>query len=144
MKCMEGSCFPSEVFRDLFILYVKSSYQMSYPYQIKTLEQYRSEYKKSIEDPEGFWAGVANNFQWRRRWDKVLDWNFTEPKVSWFSGAQLNITENCLDRHLAERGDQPAIVWEPNDPEEHYRVLSYKELHFKVCQFAQVLKNNGV
>ncbi|MBN9379346.1 MAG: acetate--CoA ligase [Chitinophagaceae bacterium] len=117
---------------------------MSYPYQIRSMEQYQSEYKKSIEDPEAFWAGIAENFSWRRKWDKVLDWNFTDPRVKWFSGAQLNITENCLDRHLAERGDQPAIIWEPNDPEEDYRILSYKELHFKVCQFAQVLKNNGV
>jgi len=116
---------------------------MSYPYQIRSMEQYQSEYKKSVEDPEGFWAGVAGNFSWHRKWDKVLDWNFTDPRVKWFSGAQLNITENCLDRHLAERGDQPAIIWEPNDPDEHYRILSYKELHFKVCQFAQVLKNNG-
>jgi len=116
----------------------------SYPYQIRSLEAYQSAYKKSVEDPEGFWADIAGHFVWRRPWDKVLEWNFTEPKVKWFGGAQLNITENCLDRHLAERGDQPAIVWEPNDPEEHYRVLSYKELHFKVCQFANVLKNNGL
>ncbi len=116
----------------------------NYPYQIHSLEQYRSEYKKSIEDPEGFWAGIASHFQWHRRWDKVLDWNFTEPRVRWFGGAQLNITENCLDRHLEERGDQPAIIWEPNDPEEHYRVLTYRELHFKVCQFANALKNNGL
>jgi acetyl-CoA synthetase len=116
---------------------------MSYPYQIRSLEQYRSEYKRSVDDPEGFWADVASHFQWRRPWDKVLNWNFTEPQVRWFDGAQLNITENCLDRHLAERGDQPAIIWEPNDPGEDYRILTYKELHFKVCQFAQVLKNNG-
>ncbi len=116
---------------------------MSYPYQIRSLEQYRSEYKKSVDDPEGFWAEIAGHFQWRRPWDKVLSWNFTEPAVRWFEGAQLNITENCLDRHLAEKGDQPAIIWEPNDPGEHYRILTYKELHFKVCQFAHVLKNNG-
>ena len=117
---------------------------MSYPYQIRSMEQYLSEYKRSVEDPEGFWGGIAGHFSWHRKWDKVLDWNFTDPRVKWFSGAQLNITENCLDRHLAERGDQPAIIWEPNDPEEHFRILSYKELHFKVCQFAQVLKNNDV
>jgi acetyl-CoA synthetase len=116
---------------------------MDYPYQIKSLKEYQSAYKKSVEDPEGFWADIARHFTWRRPWDTVLEWNFTEPKIKWFSGAQLNITENCLDRHLAERGDQPAIIWEPNDPEEHHRVLSYKELHFKVCQFANVLKNNG-
>lgn len=117
---------------------------MSYPYQIRSLEQYKAAYQKSVEDPEGFWAGIAGNFQWRRPWNKVLDWNFTEPRIRWFEGAQLNITENCLDRHLAERGDQPAIIWEPNDPDEHHRVLTYKELHFKVCQFANVLKNNGL
>src|SRR3954468_10041544 len=116
---------------------------MSYPYQIRSMDEYQSTYKKSIEDPEGFWADVAGNFQWHRPWDKVLEWNFSDPRVKWFSGARLNITENCLDRHLAERGDQPAIIWEPNNPEEDYRILSYKELHFKVCQFAQVLKNNG-
>jgi acetyl-CoA synthetase len=117
---------------------------MSYPYQIRSIEQYRAEYKKSVEDPEGFWAGIASHFSWHRGWDRVLDWNFTEPRVRWFEGAKLNITENCLDRHLQERGDQPAIIWEPNDPEEDHRVLTYKELHFKVCQFANVLKSNGL
>jgi acetyl-CoA synthetase len=115
-----------------------------YPYQIRSLEQYKSEYKKSVEDPEGFWADVARHFQWRRPWDKVLEWNFSEPTVRWFIGGQLNITENCLDRHLAEHSEKPAIIWEPNDPEEDYRILSYRELHFKVCQFANVLKNNGL
>ena len=117
---------------------------MSYPYQIKTAEEYRLAYQKSIDDPEAFWAGVASHFTWHRKWDKVLEWNFTEPRVRWFEGAKLNITENCLDRHLEERGDQPAIIWEPNDPEEEHRVLTYKELHAKVCQFANVLKNNGL
>ena len=116
----------------------------NYPYQIRSREQYDSVYKKSIEDPEGFWADVAGAFQWHRRWDKVLDWNFSEPRIKWFQGGKLNITENCLDRHLAERGDEPAIIWEPNNPEEDFRVLSYKELHFKVCQFANALKNNGL
>lgn len=117
---------------------------MSYPYQIKTAEEYRQAYQKSVADPEGFWADIAGNFQWRRPWDKVLEWNFTEPRVRWFSGGQLNITENCLDRHLADKGDKPAIIWEPNNPDEDYRILSYKELHFKVCQFANVLRNNGL
>ncbi|HEV2483400.1 MAG TPA: acetate--CoA ligase [Puia sp.] len=116
---------------------------MSYPYQIKTPEEYRSAYQKSISDPEGFWADIAKTFLWRRPWDKVLEWNFKEPNVKWFIGGQLNITENCLDRHLADKGDKPAIIWEPNNPDEDYRILSYKELHFKVCQFANVLRNNG-
>ncbi len=117
---------------------------MSYPYQIKSAEEYRSMYQQCVDDPEGFWAGIAAHFSWRRKWDNVLEWDFTGPRVRWFEGAKLNITENCLDRHLKERGDQPAIIWEPNDPKEDYRVLTYKELHFKVCQFANVLKNNGL
>lgn len=117
---------------------------MSYPYQITTLEQYQRDYRQSIEEPDAFWGRIAEHFTWRKKWDKVVDWNFTEPDVKWFRGAQLNITENCLDRHLEEHGNTPAIIWESNDPEEHHRVLTYKELHFKVVQFANVLKNNGV
>ncbi|MBX2965265.1 MAG: acetate--CoA ligase [Cyclobacteriaceae bacterium] len=117
---------------------------MSYPYQIKTLEQYHQAYKESIEQPEKFWADVASSFQWKKKWHNVLDWNFKEPDVKWFEGGKLNITENCLDRHIDELGDKPAIIWEPNDPEEHHRVLTYKNLLFKVKQFANVLKNNGV
>lgn len=117
---------------------------MSYPYQIKSLEEYHKAYQKSVSDPEGFWSEIAATFSWHKPWEKVLEWNFKEPKVQWFIGGKLNITENCLDRHLATRGDQPAIIWEPNDPQEHHRVLTYKQLHAKVCQFAWVLRNNGV
>ena len=117
---------------------------MKIPYQLSTYDAYKAAYQQSVQDPEAFWASVAENFTWQKKWDKVLDWNFTEPKVEWFKGAQLNITENCLDRHLATRGHEPAIIWESNDPDEHHRVLSYNELHFKVQQFANVLLNNGV
>jgi acetyl-CoA synthetase len=117
---------------------------MSYPYQIKSLEEYKSVYNKSVMDPEGFWGDIASHFYWRKRWDKVLDWNFKDPKVEWFIGGKLNITENCLDRHLGSFGNRPAIIWEPNDPEEHHRILTYRELHAKVIQFANVLKNNGI
>lgn len=117
---------------------------MSYPFQIKSIEQYHQDYKRSVEDPEGFWASVAENFQWRKKWDKVLEWNFKEPKVEWFKGAKLNITENCIDRHLETLGDKPAIIWEPNNPEDRVRVVTYKRLHKRVCQVAQMLKNNGV
>ncbi|MFN5422729.1 MAG: acetate--CoA ligase [bacterium] len=117
---------------------------MSYPYQIKSYENYKEAWKKSIEDPEGFWGEVASHFYWRKPWDKVLDWNFKEPSVKWFDGAQLNITENCIDRHLNDKGNQPAIIWEPNDPNEHHRMLTYSQLHTKVNQFAHVLKNNGI
>ncbi|HMR92638.1 MAG TPA: acetate--CoA ligase [Chitinophagaceae bacterium] len=117
---------------------------MSYPYQLKSYEAYREAYRQSVENPEAFWAGVAENFYWRRKWDKVLEWDFKAPKIEWFSGAKLNITENCLDRHLPHMADKPAIIWEPNNPEERTRVVTYERLHKRVCQFAQVLKNNGV
>jgi acetyl-CoA synthetase len=117
---------------------------MNFPYQLQTMEQYQKAYAQSVQDPETFWANIAEHFTWQKKWDKVLDWNFEVPKVEWFRGAQLNITENCLDRHLATLGNEPAIVWESNNPEEQHRVLAYNELHFKVQQFANVLLNNGV
>ena len=113
-------------------------------FQIKSFEDYQTAYHKSVNEPEIFWADIANHFQWIKKWDKVLDWNFKEPKIEWFKGAKLNITENCIDRHLEDKGDQPAIIWESNDPNEHHRVLTYKQLHQKVSLFANVLKNNGV
>ncbi len=117
---------------------------MKYPYQINSMEEYHEAYKKSAENPDEFWGEVAENFLWRKKWDKVLEWNFKEPKVEWFKGAKLNITENCIDRHLEEMGEKPAIIWEPNNPEERTRVVTYTRLHKRVCQFAQVLLNNGV
>jgi len=117
---------------------------MSYPYQLRTEAAYRAAYKQSVEDPEKFWAAIAENFSWKKKWDKVLNWNFEEPKIEWFTGGKLNITENCIDRHLATLGDKPAIIWEPNDPNERVRAVTYNRLHKRVCQFAQVLLNNGV
>ncbi len=117
---------------------------MSYPYQIKSLEEYHAAWKKSVEDPEKFWGDIAANFQWKKPWERVLDWNFKEPSVKWFEGAQLNITENCIDRHLHDKANQPAIIWEPNNPNDPQRILTYAQLHLKVNQFAHVLKNNGV
>ncbi|GAB3898448.1 acetate--CoA ligase [Larkinella knui] len=113
-------------------------------FQIRTFDEYQEAYRYSVEDPEGFWAEIAQNFQWRKPWKKTLQWNFDEPNVQWFVGGKLNITENCLDRHLAERGDQPAIIWEPNDPHEAGVTLTYRMLHDQVCRMANVLKRNGV
>ncbi|MFC6997610.1 acetate--CoA ligase [Rufibacter roseus] len=113
-------------------------------YQIKSYEEYQNEYRKSVEQPEEFWAGIAENFTWRKKWDKVLDWNFEEPNVKWFVNGKLNITENCLDRHLEKRGNKLALIWEPNDPKERYIRYTYRELHEKVCQMANILKRNGV
>jgi acetyl-CoA synthetase len=112
--------------------------------QIKTFGEYEIAYKKSIDSPSEFWGEVAEDFSWQKKWDKVLNWNFTEPKISWYEGAKLNITENCLDRHMAERGDQTAIIWEPNDPNEKSRAITYAELFRSVQIFANVLLANGV
>jgi acetyl-CoA synthetase len=115
-----------------------------YPFRIRSFEQYEKAYRESIHEPEKFWVSVAAYFQWRKKWNRVLEWNFKDPKVEWFGGAKLNITENCIDRHLASMGEKPAIIWEPNNPEERTRIVTYNRLHKRVCQVAQMLKNNGV
>lgn len=112
--------------------------------RISNMEEYHAQYKHSVEDPEGFWALQAEDFVWKKKWDKVLDWDFVSPEIKWYSGAELNITENCLDRHLDIKGDQLAIIWEPNDPKEKVIKLTYKELHQQVCKFANVLLKFGV
>lgn len=111
--------------------------------RITSLDDYRSEYRRSVETPETFWADVAGEFSWKKKWDKVLEWNFTEPDVKWFAGGKLNITENCLDRHLEKKGDRVAILWESNNPEEKTRKYTYSELHAEVCMAANMLKANG-
>ncbi|MBS1729475.1 MAG: acetate--CoA ligase [Bacteroidetes bacterium] len=117
---------------------------MDYSFQFDSLEGYKEAYKNSVENPEQFWSKVADTFAWHKKWDKTLEWDFKTPKIEWFKGGKLNITENCLDRHLAERGNQPALIWEPNNPTHQTRTYTYKELHREVCRFANVLKNNGV
>ena len=111
--------------------------------KIESLEDYKDQYQKSVESPEQFWSEIANTFSWRKTWDRVVDWDFKELDVKWFSGARLNITENCLDRHLDINGDKIAIIWEPNDPKESTIKYSYEELHQEVCRFANVLRRNG-
>ena len=117
---------------------------MDYPYQIKNIDEYNLAYQKSIENPEEFWGDIAENFTWKKKWDKVSNWNFKEPNIKWFEGGKLNITENCIDRHLANMGEQAAIIWEPNNPEEKTIIVTYNRLHKQVCQVAQMLKNLGV
>ena len=102
---------------------------MAYPYQINSSDQYKEDYKKSVDNPDEFWGDVARNFLWRKKWDKVLEWNFTEPDIKWFINGKLNITENCIDRHLQDMGDKPAIIWEPNDPTDRVRIVTYNRLH---------------
>ena len=109
---------------------------------IKTFEEYRNQYNESISNPEQFWDNIAKTFLWKRPWNKTLEWNFNEPKIEWFINGKLNITENCLDRHLTTFENKTAIIWESNNPNEKSIKLTYQELHQKVCQFANVLKNN--
>ncbi|MHC9087906.1 acetate--CoA ligase [Tenacibaculum sp. IMCC1] len=114
-------------------------------YHVKTLEEYFQVYRKSVRNPELFWEEIAEeHFVWRKKWDTVLDYNFEKTEFKWFEGAKLNITENCIDRHLHIRGDKTAILFEPNNPKEEAQHISYKELHKRVCKFANVLKDHGI
>ena len=112
--------------------------------RITSFDQYQNQYKESIENPEHFWTVQAEEFIWKKKWDTVLKWNFEEPRVEWFIGGQLNITENCLDRHLESCGNQVAFYWEPNDPGDKAVQITYRQLHEQVCKFSNVLKKNGV
>jgi acetyl-CoA synthetase len=112
--------------------------------RIHTLSGYFYEYQKSVTEPESFWARIADSFFWRKRWDKVLEWDFEGPDVKWFVNAKLNITENIFERNLFTIGDRPAIIWEPSDPNEAGRTITYNELYAEVCQFANALKAKGI
>jgi acetyl-CoA synthetase len=112
--------------------------------KIQTLAGYIHEYQKSVLQPDQFWSRVAESFHWRQQWTDVVRWNFTEPSIEWFVNAKLNITENILDRHIYTRGDQPAIIWEPNDPTESAITINYKELYESVNEFANAMKAEGI
>lgn len=114
-------------------------------YHIKNLEEYFKVYRKSIREPELFWEEIAEeHFSWYKKWNKVLDWDFKKPEVTWFEGAKLNITENCIDRHLRTRGNKTAIIFEPNNPDEDALHITYKQLHERVNRLANVLTNKGI
>ncbi|WP_426430504.1 acetate--CoA ligase [Winogradskyella sp. HB-48] len=114
-------------------------------YHIKHFEEYFQVYRKSVRNPESFWEEIAEeHFVWRKKWDNVLSWDFQKPEIKWFEGAKLNITENCIDRHLHTRGDKTAILFEPNDPKEPAEHITYKQLHERVCKFANVLLEKGI
>jgi acetyl-CoA synthetase len=114
-------------------------------YHIKNLEEYFQVYRKSVRNPESFWEEIAEeHFVWKKRWDKVLSWDFSTPTIKWYEGAQLNITENCIDRHLSTRGEKTAILFEPNNPDESAQKITYNQLYKRVNQFANVLKDQGI
>ncbi|HEY1046510.1 MAG TPA: acetate--CoA ligase [Bacteroidia bacterium] len=113
-------------------------------FRILSKSDYEQSYSESIQNPEVFWDGIAENFQWRKRWDKTLEWNFEQPDVKWFINGKMNITENCLDRHLEQRGNKIALIWEPNDPKEMSIRYTYRELFRNVSRMANILKELGV
>lgn len=111
---------------------------------IRSFQEYQDQYKKSVENPEVFWGEIAEEFVWRKKWNQVLSWDFHKPEVKWFVGGKLNITENCLDRHLPKRAQQTAIIWEPNDPKDSPKHITYQQLFDEVCKTANMLKAQGV
>ncbi|MDT0553784.1 acetate--CoA ligase [Urechidicola vernalis] len=114
-------------------------------YHIKHLEEYYKVYRKSVREPKVFWEEIAEeHFVWRKRWDKVLSWDFKKPEIKWYEGAKLNITENCIDRHLRTNGNKTAILFEPNNPDEEAQHITYNRLYERVNQFANVLKSQGI
>ena len=112
--------------------------------QIHSLESYKEEYRKSVTDPEAFWKKEAETFTWFKPFETVCDWNFDEPNIKWFGGGKTNITYNCLDRHIETRGDQTAILWEPNNPDDEVKKYTYKELLDEVCKASNMLKSLGI
>ena len=111
---------------------------------ITSFEQYKADYKKSIEDPETFWTDIANDFLWKQKWTKTLEWNFDSPEVKWFIDGKFNITENAIDRHLATKGDKTAFIWEANNENHLPRKITYQNLHDEVCKIANTLKSLGI
>jgi acetyl-CoA synthetase len=117
---------------------------MSY-YQVKSLEQYFKHYNKSIREPRKFWDKIADeNFTWYQKWDKVVEFDMQEAEVKWFVNAKVNITKNCIDRHLAKRGNKTAIIFEPNNPNEEAQHITYNELYDRVARMANVLREQGI
>jgi len=110
---------------------------------VSSMEQYREMYQRSLDDPEGFWGEQAERLTWMKRWERAARWDFNTAEIAFFEGGELNVSANCLDRHLERRGDQTAIIWEGDDPKND-RHITYRELHEQVCRFANVLKANGV
>jgi acetyl-CoA synthetase len=112
--------------------------------KISSFEEYQSEYKRSVEDPEGFWSGIADEFTWKKKWDKVLNWDFKNYDVKWFLNGKLNITENCIDRHLPAKANDTAFIWESNFEDQPNRIITYQQLHDEVCRLSNALKDLGV
>src|SRR6478736_10463125 len=107
---------------------------------VSDITSYHQLYRESVTNPESFWSSIAEDFSWKKKWSKVLEWDFHKPEVKWFIGGKLNITENCIDRHLPKRAKQTAIIWEPNNPKDKAKHITYKELHTEVSRVGNMLK----
>jgi acetyl-CoA synthetase len=129
--------------KSLIILVISKNFYFMINLAHQSLATYEEAKQQATEQPEVFWEEIANQFEWHQKWDKTLEYDFHKPEVKWFLGGKVNITENCLDRHLITQPDQTAIIFEPNDPREAAQHISYKELHSRVCQVANMLKANG-
>ena len=112
--------------------------------KIQSLRIYSNKYHESIESPENFWSNIADHFNWRRKWDKVLNWDFETPTVTWFENAKLNLTENIFERLLPTHENKTAIIWEPNDPNASHINLTYGELYRETCKFSNAMISQGV
>ena len=112
--------------------------------RITDFKEYQEIYRKSLQNPEKFWAEIAEDFTWKKKWETVLEWDFHKPEVKWFVGGKLNITENCIDRHLPKRAHQTAIIWEPNDPNDKALHITYQELLDRVSRVGNMLKTQGI
>ena len=112
--------------------------------RIKTYMDYKKAHQESVQKPDFFWDRIASKFYWHQKWSKTLEYDFDKAEFKWFLDGKLNITENLLDQQLVTNGNKTAIIWEPNNPLEETRIITYKQLHYQVCKFANVLKNNGV
>lgn len=117
---------------------------MPYPYQLNTAESYHAAQALALENPEAFWADIAGHYTWKQKWNRVVSGSMEEVNMRWFDGGIMNITENCLDRHLESRGEQLALIWEPNDPRDACVRYTFTELHQAVCRFGHLLKQQGV
>ena len=112
--------------------------------RIRSFKEYQDQYKSSVENPAEFWSEIASDFLWRKKWDSTFDWNFNDPNVKWFDGGKMNITENMLDRHLKENGDKIAFNWEPNNPTDQDKKITYKELYEEVCKMGNAMRSLGI
>ena len=132
-------------FLKILYLYLSNKNVFMDNYIINNLPDYFKQYERSVKDPKKFWGNIAEeNFVWEQKWSKVVNYDIDEARIEWFRDAKLNITENCIDRHLKYRARKTAIIWEPNNPDEEAISLTYQDLYDRVGKMVNVLRSQGV